>query len=84
MQKILHFGGLDPNYLHFDKFDPKLWHSVVSNPKYFAFSSTFFCISTLLIKIPWVLLGSLSSGHAGSLPVTCIRPSIVICVRHST
>jgi hypothetical protein len=66
MQKILHFGGLYPHYFAFRQVRSKSLVFGSLKCKIFAFSSTIFCISTLLIRIPWILLGSLSSGHANA------------------
>jgi hypothetical protein len=50
----------------FDGLDPK--SLAFNDPK-----CKIICISTLLIRIPWILLGSPSSGHAGPLPLVPIR-----------
>jgi hypothetical protein len=50
----------------FDGLDPK--SLAFNDPK-----CKIICISTLLIKIPWISLGSPSSDHAGPLPLVPIR-----------
>jgi hypothetical protein len=62
------------NILHFDS--PRLESFVFDGLSILYFVQDLM----LLIKIPWISLVSSSSGHAGSLPLTCTRPLIVVVI----